>query len=153
MQPKITAMKKLILMALLCLTALGANAQIQIQKTDKIVELTATVSQWNWLNKYGDQYLYSVKTDNRFDNFIFFSLGNTKEEAIASLQALIDAYETTSSDESLEVNEWKGDGMLLTPHNFGLGMTGYRVTGLGYAGQGAMYLKGMQKAIDYLNKH
>ena len=112
-------MKKFIITIILALaTSLSftANAQITITKSESQLKEVKTISPyWEWLytDKTEDgetQYLWALKSTNQFDkNWFWLSLGTNKEECIASINSLIEIFDTAGKEDVYYIKDKYGE--------------------------------------------
>lgn len=117
-------MKKFIITIILALVAsisFTANAQITVSKSDNTLKEIKTISlYWQWLytDKTPDgetQYLLALKSSNQFDkNWYWISLGTSKDECIASVNALLEIYNTAGKDDIFYIKDNYGETLVVS---------------------------------------
>ena len=96
-------MKKiLILFATLMMMPVIAEAQIVVKERTKVETIKKLRMGWVSLDKTGTSYFLCVRSDNQFDDTYTIHLGQSKEDAIASLNTLIEVAKTLKKDESVK---------------------------------------------------
>ena len=115
-------MKKIIvaIISAMILMPTMADAQIVVKKKDSAPTKVATISmQWYDLYRHDDNYLLSMKSTNQFDDCFLLKLGN-KEEAVESLNALIDLCESLAKDDVVEISNGLGKTYIVHRYNKGI---------------------------------
>ena len=135
--------------------AIDANAQLTIGKKSEGIERMATLQQmWAWLYKTENGYFYVCKTTNQFDDSMWLDLGRTKEDAVATVSALIETLDGAKSGDNIEI-ESLGEKYLLICEVV-LGAKSWDVRALdtreSYAGSGPMAMSALKKALKELQK-
>lgn len=104
-------MKKFIVIFVMLLFGIAANAQVKITKTsnDRLVEVKSLyMADYNRLVRSGESYLYVAKTSNQFDDPMILLLGKNKEEILTSLNTLYEAVDTIGDEETITIDNGFG---------------------------------------------
>lgn len=102
-------MKKIIIAVIFAmLLPTMADAQIKVEKQNKMEKVAVISPQWYTLYYSQDCYYLSLKSTNQFDDNFFIVLGN-KKEAIESMETLISLCDTLGKDESVEFKNGAGN--------------------------------------------
>ena len=102
-------MKKIIIAIISAMILLPtmADAQIKVEKQNKMEKVAVISPQWYTLYYSQDNYYLSLKSTNQFDDNFFIVLGN-KEEAIESMETLISLCDSLGKDDSVEFKNGAG---------------------------------------------
>lgn len=97
-------MKKIIIaiISAMILMPTIADAQIVVKEKTKVETIKRLRMGWVSLDKTGNSYFLCVRSDNQFDDTYTIHLGQSKEDAIASLNTLIEVSKTLKKDESVK---------------------------------------------------
>lgn len=103
-------MKKIIIAIISAMILLPtmANAQITIGQKKSTMKKVATISMsWYDLYELNGEYLLSLKSTNQFDDYFWLHLGK-KEEAVESLNSLIEMCSSLGKDDVVEISNGIG---------------------------------------------
>lgn len=142
-----------ILLVTLLSMAVSASAQLTIgDKAEGAQKLAVLQPEWAWLYRHDGHYFYVCRTDNRFDDWMWLDLGQTRDEAIGTLRSLRDTMAGCKRGETVRITS-RGQAFTLV-YGESLGARYFSVFGPRgtYAGSGPMNESALKKAQNYLAK-
>lgn len=126
-----------------------ADAQIVIKEQRTAPTKIATISMsWYDLYEQNGEFSLSLKSTNQFDDHFWLHLG-TKEEAIESLNALIEMCGSLGKEDVVEISNGAGKTYRVRKNGKGLSFHQKEVGMAGYATINKMYLV---KTLNVINK-
>ena len=144
---------KRILSIIIALLALSwaADAQVTITKSDvgRAKQLTTLSTSWSWIYKQDDLYFIVLKSDNRFDDSYWLSLGSTRDDCIETILDLLDLAETIEEIDNYNIDNGVGEVYDVGQYKM-LGIKGLRFYGDGYAGTAYITLPNLNKALKWI---
>ena len=133
-------MKKIILFLLVVFISNTTFAQLNItsrnSQPEKVMSIRPGYSQLYYEIEESDAlYYFSINTDNRFDNPIYFAIGYGKNSAIQSVEDLIEIAEKgNENNETISVPGMYTDDKIYISSAAILGIKGLILTQRGHAG-------------------
>ena len=133
-------MKKIILFLLVVFISNTIFAQLNItsrnSQPEKVMSIRPGYSQLYYEIEESDTlYYFSINTDNRFDNPIYFAIGYGKNSAIQSVEDLIEIVEKgNENNETISVPGMYTDDKIYISSAAILGIKGLILTQRGHAG-------------------
>jgi hypothetical protein len=133
-------MKKIILFLLVVFISNTAFAQLNItsrnSQPEKVMSIRPGYSQLYYEIEESDTlYYFSINTDNRFDNPIYFTIGYGKNSAIQSVEDLIEIAEKgNENNETISVPGMYTDDKIYISSAAIFGIKGLILTQRGHAG-------------------
>jgi len=147
---------KRILTTLIALVTLAgiADAQISIKKSDvgKPKQMTTLSMSWSWIYQADDSYFLVMKSDNQFDDHYWLKIGDTREECLESLSALLEMMDNMGETERHDVDNGMGESFSVTLSR-DLGIKKLTFHGEKYAGAGFLLATNLTKAIKWIEKN
>ena len=147
---------KRILTTLIALVTLAgiADAQISIKKSDvgKTKQMTTLSMSWSWIYQADDSYFLVMKSDNQFDDHYWLKIGDTREECLESLSALLEMMDNMGESERYDVDNGMGESFSVTLSR-DLGIKKLTFHGEKYAGAGFLLATNLTKAIKWIEKN
>lgn len=116
------------------------SAQIQIKQNAKMEKIATISASWYYLYYSDGEYLLSLKSTNQFDDSYWLHLGN-KEEALQSLDALIDLCDSLGKDDSAEISNGANKTYFVHRHMGGLSFHQKEPGMAGFTSMTKAYLK------------
>lgn len=145
--------KYLLILAVALGMSVPAHAQLDIKKYgDKPKKVSELTHMWNWLYTQEGGWYLVTKTTNQFDAWIWIALGDSIESAIASVDQLLELYDTIGDDESFEITDRDHKTVLVTIYKQMGARQGFAVHAEGRADPGYVYKGGIKKAKTVLEK-
>jgi hypothetical protein len=144
-------MKKIIIaiISAMILMPTMANAQINIGEKKSTMKKVATISMsWYDLYEFNGEYLLSLKSTNQFDDNFWLHLG-TKEEAIDSLNSLIELCSSLGKDDVVEISNGMGKTYRVYKYSKGLS---FHQKEPGMAGFTYIYKMYLTKTLNVIKK-
>lgn len=141
------------LIALVTLAGI-ADAQISIKKSDvgKPKQMTTLSMSWSWIYQADDSYFLVMKSDNQFDDHYWLKIGDTREECLESLSALMEMMDNMGESERYDVDNRMGESFSVTLSR-DLGIKKLTFHGEKYAGAGFLLATNLTKAIKWIEKN
>jgi len=131
------------------LMAFSASGQVQITKNEHPLQKVSGLTQVSALMLRDSTYYLMFITDNRYDDAIFISLGEGKEEALESLAALDEMMEGVAKDETFYLADIDGEQFLVSR----IAMTKYaRLTSSTRAGHATLHRVALKRAVQALTQ-
>ena len=148
-------MKKIILFILILFTYSTVFAQLNItsinSRPEKIMTIRTGYSQLYYnIEKSDTLYYFAIKTDNRFDDPIFFSIGYGKSSAILSIEDLIEIAEKGKNNETISVPGMYTDDKIYINSTTVFGIKGLILNQKGHAGVSNINLGELKRVLKKL---
>ena len=149
-------MKKIILFLLVVFISNTTFAQLNIisrnSRPKKVMSIRLGYSQLYYeVEKSDTLYYFSINTDNRFDNPIYFAIGYGKNSAIQSVEDLIEIAEKgNENNETISVPGMFTDNKIYISSSAILGIKGLILTQSGHAGVSNLNLGELRRVSEKL---
>ena len=149
-------MKKIILFLLVVFISNTTFAQLNIisrnSQSKKVMSIRLGYSQLYYKVEESDTlYYFSINTDNRFDNPIYFAIGYGKNSAIQSVEDLIEIAEKgNENNETISVPGMYTDNKIYISSAAILGIKGLILTQKGHAGVSNLNLGELRRVSEKL---
>lgn len=139
----------------MALLPMVANAQINItKKFDRPEKLATITPEWYWIYDLNGKTCLVLKSDNQFDNNFWLSLGETRQECMDSVKALISLLESMDKSSFYEIKD-ATDYPLTVSMTKIMGVKYLIITdpGTKYAGGTQIHMSALKQTLGWVAAH